>query len=49
MRPAVAKCLLIALENYAWSISGYKSGIAVFTGSVAVTRPFVSDVTLVLT
>ena len=32
--------------NYAWSISGCRSGTAVFTGSVAVTRPFVSDVTL---
>ena len=46
MIPAVAKCFIIALGNYAWSVSGYRSGTAVFTGSVAVTRPFVSDVTL---
>ena len=47
MRPAVNMCLQIALEDYAWVNSCCRSCTAVFTGSVAVTRPFVSDVTLV--
>ena len=48
MRPAVNMCLQIALEDYAWVNSCCRSGTAVFTGSVAVTRPFVSDVSLTL-
>jgi len=46
MRPVVNMCLPFALEDYAWVNSCCRSGTAVFTGSVAVTRPFVSDVTL---
>ena len=41
-------CLPFALEDYAWVNSCCRSGTAVFTGSVAVTRPFVSDVSLTL-
>ena len=48
MIPAVAKCFIIALGNYAWSISGCRSDTAVFTGSVAVTRPFVSGFAVIL-
>ena len=42
----VDMCLRIALEDYAWVNSCCRSGTAVFTGSVAVSRPFVSDVSL---
>ena len=46
MRPAVNMCLPFALEDYAWVNYCCRSGTAVFTGPVAVTRPFVSDVSL---
>ena len=36
----------ICARGYAWVNSCCRSGTAVFTGSVAVTRPFVSDVSL---
>ena len=41
-------CLPFALEDYAWVNSCCRSGTAVFTGSVDVTRPFVSDVSLLV-
>ena len=45
MTPAVNRCLPFALEDYAWV--NYCCSTAVFTESIAVSRPFVSDVSLV--
>ena len=42
-------CLPFALKDYAWVNSCCRFGTAVFTGSVAVSRPFVSDVSLLTT
>ena len=46
MAPAVNRCLPFALEDYAWVNYCCRSGTAVFTESIAVSRPFVSDVSL---